>query len=306
MQNALVAINVGPVGARPTMAAPAGHVVPGSAEVAIAGRKLVPVAARRVVTEDIGLAITVDVGVLGVRATVAAPATEVVPRATEVAIASREHVPVVATSVVAEQVGLAITADVSPLGLGTVMAAPATLVVTAAIEVALATPAEPVPVATRRIIAKNIGLAIAVDVGPVGPGTMMAAPAGHVVTATSEVPISVAELHPVAARCVVTENISLAVTVDVSPLGVRATVAAPAGQPVPGGTEVAIASRELVPVPPGRIVTEQIGLAVAVNVGPVGLRTTVAAPAGQVVLRAAEVAVAGGEPVPVPTGSIVA
>jgi len=101
----------------------------------------------------------------------------------EVAIARRKHVPVTAMAVVAEEISLSIAVDVGPVGLGTTVAAPATLVVTAAVKVSLATPAEPVPVATSRVIAQNIGPAIAIDVGPVGPGTVMTTPARHVVAA---------------------------------------------------------------------------------------------------------------------------
>lgn len=157
----------------------------------------------------------------------AAPATEVVPRGAEVAIAGREHVPVIAPTVIAKQVSLAITADVSPLGPGTGVAAPATLVVAASVEVALTTPAESVPVTASRIIAEDISLAITVDVSPVRPRAAMATPAGHVVAATSEVTITMAELHPVAAMGVVAEDVSLAITIDVSPLGVRATMSTP-------------------------------------------------------------------------------
>lgn len=83
-------------------------------------------------------------------------------------------------------------------------------------------------------------------------------------------------------------------------------MAAPAVKVVNRTTEVAIASRKLVPVSACCVITEEVSPAVTIDVSPVGLRATVAAPATQVVLRASEVAVACGKPVPVPTRSVVA
>lgn len=85
----------------------------GPAEVTVASGKLVPVASSGVVTEQVGLAITINVSPLGVGAAVAAPAGEVVARMAKGA----QLVPVASSTVVAEEVGLAVTIDVSPVGL---------------------------------------------------------------------------------------------------------------------------------------------------------------------------------------------
>merc|ERR1711966_585001 len=82
---------------------------------------------------------------------------------------------------------------------------------------------------------------------------------------------------------------------DVGPAGARARVAAPAGLPVNRTAEVAVAGGKLEPVAPGGVVAQHVGLSIAVDVGPVGPRSRVAAPAAHVVAAIGELAVAGTE-----------
>jgi len=73
------------------------------------------------------------------------------------------------------------------------------------------------PVATLFVIASHISLAISIEISPVSHGAWMTAPVFKDQSGTAESTVSIGEVDPVITLGVITDHVSLAVTVDISP-----------------------------------------------------------------------------------------
>lgn len=147
---------------------------------------------------------------------------------------------------------------------------------------------EMVPVASMTV-AKHVGGAITVDIMVGGMETSTDAPAlDGVICSLNEGTITSGESNPVVSVDVITDHIIFAVAVNVSPLGLRAGVAAPSMHAsdismISSIMEMTwMSSLELDPVVAFVVITSHVSSAITVDVSMLGVGSNMTAPASVV------------------------
>lgn len=181
----------------------------------------------------------------------------------------------------AGEIGIAITINISPLGEGWVSSdrdAPSLLEESEILEGVSVSGLDESPMVSLDVIAEHIGLAISVDISPVGVGSSVRAPSGSDDTELSEGSVSVGESNPMSTGSVIAVDVGLSVTVDISPLGLGTGVSAPSGELQSEVLEGSVSVGKLEPMSSGLIVADHVGLSVTVDISPVSPGTSMGAP----------------------------
>jgi len=202
-----------------------------------------------IVTDDIGLAVTVDISPLSPGASMSAPSVQCwVIFVVEGTVSSGVGGPMSTVVIVTDHVGLAITVNVSVFGVGSSMSAPALGVVLGLFWVPPTTMSEHGPMVSSSLdVTGHVDLSVTGEVGESSPGSGSLAPSLDVSRVDGSTVASVAPGHsvPMSAEGVGADLVRSSISLEVGVVDVGSGVSAPCstelvGSGVCSGDEIVV------------------------------------------------------------------